>query len=96
MADIELNVTNSYREDDINPVELSDGTVVKMNYVVDGEKKSMSGVAEKNEEQIAMLRMNPEGNRIFMQIDPLKDVPADTVVEILETFVAGIKLVLNL
>lgn len=96
MADIELNVTNSYRKDDINPVELSDGTVVKMNYVVDGEKKFMSGVAEKNEEQIAMLRMNPEGNRIFMQIDPLKAVPADTVVEILETFVAGIKLVLNL
>lgn len=96
MADIELNVTNSYRMDDINPVELSDGTVVKMNYVVDGDKKSMGGVAEKNEEQIAMLRMNPEGNRIFMQIDPLKAVPADTVVEILETFVAGIKLVLNL
>ena len=96
MADIELNVTNSYRKDDINPVELSDGTVVKMNYVVDGEKKSMSGVAEKNEEQIAMLRMTPDSGRVFMQIDPLKDVPKETVVEIFETFVAGLKLVLDL
>ena len=56
----------------------------------------MSGVAEKNEEQIAMLRMTPDSGRVFMQIDPLKDVHKETVVEIFDTFVAGLKLVLDL
>ena len=96
MAKIELQEKTSYRKSDFDPVELKDGTVVKMSYVIDGEKKTLTGEAVKDNVKVAMLRVNPDGNRLFMQVDPLNSVPGEAAVEIIETFVAGINHLLTI
>lgn len=91
MAKIELQEKTSYQKNDFEPVVLSDGTTVTMGSIVDGEKKTMNGKAEKDGKEVAMFRLNPDGNRLFMQVQPLDGVTNAVAVEIIETFLEGVK-----
>lgn len=92
MAKTELKFSTSYEKKDFEPVTLSDGTVVKMNGVIDGDKKSISGEAEKDGKQVGLMRMSPDSGRLFIQVQPMAEVTTAVAIEIVETFSAGISL----
>ena len=95
MAKIELQETPSYLKCNFEPVEMEDGTIVNMDYVVEGEKKTMNGKALKDSKEVALFRVNPDGNRLFIQVQPLDGVSIDTAADIVETFVEGIRHLFN-
>lgn len=92
MAELELELEKGYSKDPVKPVTLSDGTVVKMEIIRDVDKKSMSGLAMKDEKEVAQFRVNPDSNRLFLQVMPLDGVTQDVVAEIMETFTKGVQL----
>lgn len=93
MAKIEVKFKTSYEEREIDPVTLSDGSVVTMKGVLGGESKKLSGEAVKDGQQVALIRLSPESGRLYIQIQPLSAVSADAVLEIIEAFSAGISAV---
>ena len=92
MAKQELKLATSYEKKDFEPVTLSDGTVVKMNGIIEGDKKTISGEAVKDGKQVGLMRLSPDSGRLFMQVQPLADVTPAVAIEIVETFMAGISL----
>lgn len=92
MAELELELEKGYSNDPVKPVTLSDGTVVKMNLIRDVDKKSMSGLAVKDEKEVAQFRVNPDSNRLFLQVQPLDGVSQEVVAEILNVFLKGVQL----
>lgn len=95
MANFELELESGYSKNPVKPITLSDGTVVKMEIIKDGEKKTMNGIAVKEEKEVATLRLNPDSNRLFIQVQPLDGVSSEVTVEIIEAFHAGIKYMFN-
>ena len=91
MAQIELQENVSYQKNSFAPIELSDGTVVTMESVIDGPKKTMYGEASKDDKQVGMFRVNPDGDRLFIQVQPLESVSKEVAREIVEAFYEGIK-----
>ena len=87
-----MELEKGYSKDPVKPVTLSDGTVVKMEIIRDVDKKSMSGLAMKDEKEVAQFRVNPDSNRLFLQVMPLDGVTQDVVAEIMETFTKGVQL----
>lgn len=92
MADYELELEKGYSKDPVKPVTLSDGTVVKMEIIRDVDKKSISGLAVKDEKEVAQFRVNPDSNRLFLQVMPLDSVSGSVVAEIMEAFTKGVNL----
>lgn len=91
MAQIELQENVSYQKNSFAPIELSDGTVVTMESIIDGPKKTMYGEARKDDKQVGMFRVNPDGDRLFIQVQPLESVSKEVAQEIVEAFYEGIK-----
>lgn len=91
MAQIEIQENVSYQKNSFAPIELSDGTVVTMESVIEGPKKTMYGEARKDEKQVGMFRVNPDGDRLFIQVQPLEKVSKEVALEIVEAFYEGLK-----
>lgn len=91
MAKVNLKQQTNYQRNSFEPVVLSDGTTVSMAYEVDGEKKSMNGSASKDGKEVALFRVNPDSNRLFIQVQPLDSVGSTVAAEILDTLVAAIQ-----
>lgn len=92
MANFNLELEEGYSKNPVTPVTLSDGTVVKMEIIKDGEKKSISGKALKEDREVALLSRNPDSNRLYIQIQPLDAVSSVVASDIIDAFNEGIKL----
>ena len=95
MANFDLELESGYSKNPVKPITLSDGTVVKMEIISDGEKKTVSGKAEKDGKEVGLFRLNPDGNRLFMQVQPLDSVTVAVAADIIDAFLAGVRYLLK-
>ena len=75
------------------PVTIGDDINVSMNYSQDGEKKSFFGIAKKGDKEVARCNWQPV-TRLYLNVEP--DIEAAQAVEIADTFVEGLKVVVSM
>lgn len=95
MEKMDLEASTSYEKLQVKPVTLSDGTVVEMSVIKDEGRVSLTGTARKDETTVGTVQVNPDGNRLFIQVLPLNAVDKAAVKEMVEVFAAGIELALG-
>lgn len=95
MANFDLELESGYSKNPVKPITLSDGSVVKMEIINDGEKKTVNGKAEKDGKEVGLFRLNPDGNRLFMQVQPLDSVTVAVAADIIDAFLAGVRYLLK-
>jgi len=75
------------------PVAIGDDINVSMKYSQDGEKKSFFGIAKKGDKEVGRCNWQPV-TRLYLNVEP--DIEAAQAVEIADTFVEGLKVVVSM
>ncbi len=73
------------------PVTIGEDINVSMKYTVEGEKKSFFAVAKKEEKEVARCNWQP-GSRLYLNVE--QEVEAAKAVEIADTFIEAVKVVI--
>ena len=55
MANVNFEIARSKKSDEFKPIQLSDGSVVKMQWDLDGENVSIRGTIEKNGKEMTHI-----------------------------------------
>jgi len=89
--EIKLVVEEEKHDGKFKPVELSDSTVVSFDYTVNGGNRKLYIKAEKDGNEVGRLSLNPDVNRMFLQVHPLDSMTPEAVVEFMATAMAALE-----
>lgn len=95
MANVKFEIAKSKKSDEFKPIQLSDGSVVKMQWDLDGENVSIRGTIEKNGKDIGRISWSTEFNRLTVSISPLDALESSVALEAVDIFTAGLHNVLD-
>lgn len=95
MANVNFEIAKSKKSDEFKPIQLSDGSVVKMQWDLDGENVSIRGTIEKNGKEIGRISWSTEFNRLTVSISPLDALESSVALEAVDIFTAGLHNVLD-
>lgn len=95
MANVTFEIAKSKKSDEFKPIQLSDGSVVKMQWDLDGENVSIRGTIEKNGKEIGRISWSTEFNRLTVSISPLDALESSVALEAVDIFTAGLHNVLD-
>jgi len=95
MANVNFEIAKSKKSDEFKPIQLSDGSVVKMQWDLDGENVSIRGTIEKNGKEIGRISWSTEFNRLTVSISPLDALETSVALEAVDVFTAGLHNVLD-
>jgi len=95
MANVNFEIAKSKKSDEFKPIQLSDGSVVKMQWDLDGENVSIRGTIEKNGKEIGRISWSTEFNRLTISISPLDALETSVALEAVDVFTAGLHNVLD-
>ena len=95
MATVNFEIAKSKKSDEFKPIQLSDGSVVKMQWDLDGENVSIRGTIEKNGKEIGRISWSTEFNRLTISISPLDALETSVALEAVDVFTAGLHNVLD-
>jgi len=95
MANVNFEIAKSKKSDEFKPIQLSDGSVVKMQWDLDGENVSIRGTIEKNGKEIGRISWSTEFNRLTVSISPLDALESSVALEAVDVFTAGLHNVLD-
>ena len=95
MANVNFEIARSKKSDEFKPIQLSDGSVVKMQWDLDGENVSIRGTIEKNGKEIGRISWSTEFNRLTVSISPLDALESSVALEAVDIFTAGLHNVLD-